>query len=80
MARIKNNQIHTETDNASNVKIDNEQLKGIQDVHEDKEIIIKGTDVTFIQKQCELSRNEAIELLQKANGDLKEALRLYIRQ
>ena len=55
-------------------------LKSMKDVHEEKEIVIKQTDLTFIQTQCALTRNEAIELIKKANGDIKEALRLYIKQ
>lgn len=48
--------------------------------HEAKpEIILNETDVRFVIKHCSISRSEAIDLMTKANGDVKETLRLYVQ-
>lgn len=44
------------------------------------EIIIQASDLTMVMRECCLQRQEAIDLIQKANGDIKAALKLYVHQ
>ena len=34
----------------------------------------------MVMKECNLQRQDAIELIQKANGDIKAALKLYLTE
>lgn len=43
-------------------------------------IQIKESELTFLTKHCLIERNEAFELMQNAQGNLEEALRLYVHQ
>jgi DNA uptake protein ComE-like DNA-binding protein len=43
-------------------------------------IEIRESELTFLSKECNISRADALELIQKANGHLKEAIRLYLRR
>jgi NACalpha-BTF3-like transcription factor len=42
------------------------------------QLTIRETDIKVVISECGLSRPEAIELIQHANGDLKNALHLYL--
>ena len=52
------------------------------DVEEAKapEIVIKASDLEKVQKATHLSRTAAIELIQNANGDIKQALRNFVKE
>ena len=45
---------------------------------EKPQIVIKGSDLEMVMKECCLGRQEAIDLIQKAHGDIKLALKMYL--
>ena len=51
-------------------------------VEEEKkpEIIIKASDLQIVQNATHLSRQAAIDLIQNANGDIKQSLKNYVNQ
>ena len=57
-------------------------LQSLGDHAEEKKpnIVIKASDLDMVQKECNLQRQDAIELIQKANGDIKAALKLYLTE
>jgi NACalpha-BTF3-like transcription factor len=56
-------------------------MKQIQVEEETKpEIVIKATDLNIVIAATHLSRNNAIELIQNAEGDIKGALRDYVKK
>lgn len=54
------------------------QLKVVEEVR--PEIVIKSSDLQIVEKAAHLSRQAAIELIQNANGDIKQALKNYVNQ
>ena len=57
-------------------------LQSLGDHAEEKKpnIVIKSSDLDMVMKECNLQRQDAIELIQKANGDIKAALKLYLTE
>ena len=57
-------------------------ISAIADHPEEKkpEIVIKASDLDMVMKECNLQRQEAIELIQQAHGDIKAALKLYLTE
>ena len=41
---------------------------------------IKESEISFVSKECLVDRNGAIELITMSNGNVEEALRLYVNQ
>jgi len=64
---------------------ENIELSSIKDLStqpevKKKAIEIKGSDLALVTSECGISRQEAIDLITKADGDIHQALLLYIRQ
>ena len=80
--QIKKGSINNHQDNETSNIGDFTELNGLQEEKTEQkvEIIINGKDLELVQKQCHLSRQEAIDLIQKCNGDIKETLKTYINQ
>ena len=45
-----------------------------------KVLQIEGKDLNLVMNATKLPRNQAIELIQKTNGDIKAALELFVNQ
>lgn len=59
-----------------------EVMNAIMQKEEEKkpDIVIKGSELSLVMKECNLSRQDAIDLMTKAGGDLKASLKLYLHQ
>jgi len=57
-------------------------LKNLQEEKLDKpkEVSIKSSDLDLVMKTCRLQRQDAIDLMQKCNGDVRESIRYYLNE
>ncbi|OHS98518.1 hypothetical protein TRFO_35048 [Tritrichomonas foetus] len=55
-------------------------MKTLQETKEEKkpDLVIKGADLNLVMDATHLSRNEAIELIESTDGNIKEALCRYV--
>jgi len=44
------------------------------------ELVIRHSDLIVVMRETCLGRQDAVDLMQKANGDVKSAMRLYLPQ
>jgi NACalpha-BTF3-like transcription factor len=85
MARIDPNRVIPTDDTVATTQSDEVALSTLRSIQSQPEetkptLEIHSRDLTLVTKACGISQNEAIDLIQKANGNIKEALRLYLHQ
>jgi NACalpha-BTF3-like transcription factor len=85
MARIDPNRVLPSDDTVVTTQSDEVALSTLRSIQSQPEELkpqleIHSRDLGLVVKECGISQADAIDLIQKANGNIKEALRLYLHE
>jgi NACalpha-BTF3-like transcription factor len=85
MTRIDPNRVLPTDDTVATTQSDEAALSTLRSIQSQPEetrpkLEIHSRDLALVAKECGVSQSDAVDLIQRAGGDVKEALRLYLHQ